>query len=70
MATKYFCDVCDREMTWADLGRIKRTVGKVSIEIETAFDGVWNAGHICHSCIVGVVTAPAEPANPSNPEIP
>jgi hypothetical protein len=57
---KYFCDICGKEMSDQDRGRIKVKRGRVSVEIMTALDGIWNNGQICHSCIVDVVFAYGE----------
>lgn len=35
--------------------RIKRTFGRVSVEVLVALDGTWNGGEICRSCVIQAV---------------
>lgn len=54
--TKYFCDGCGMPMAEAPHGnRIKRTFGRVSVEVLVALDGTWNGGEICRSCVIQAV---------------
>lgn len=54
---KYFCDICGKEIPpdAESHKRLKRTVGRLSFEVLTAIDSVWNAGHVCHDCIVAAI---------------
>lgn len=51
MATHYTCDICNSLMKSSDHARLMVRSGRLSIEVLTAIDGVWNGGQVCHSCI-------------------
>ena len=64
--TRYFCDGCDEEMTFATRGprnQIGRIVGTLSIlhgkqmmiEVITGLDGANNAGDFCRVCIAAAL---------------
>ncbi len=52
---KYFCDVCKKQMTPNDNGRLKGKEGILEIEVMVSVNGVWNGGHVCHKCIVKAI---------------
>lgn len=56
---RYYCDGCGNELSPDDHHRIKRE-GQINgtallVEVITGVNGTWNAGHVCHSCILGVL---------------
>ena len=51
MSVKYYCDNCSVEMRDSELGRLKVTLGGVSVEVMRAWNNVWNGGHVYHGCI-------------------
>lgn len=55
MSARYFCDVCETEIPESDGDRVRRILGTVMVEIMVRHNGVWNAGHVCPSCVVKVV---------------
>jgi hypothetical protein len=55
MSTKAFCDLCGEELKKRDHDRVRRALGRVSVEVLTAVDGTWNGGHVCHRCVMQVV---------------
>lgn len=57
---KYFCDICGKELSRQNQGRIKVRRGRVSVEVMTALDDGWNSGHLCHDCIIDVIVAYGE----------
>jgi len=56
MAAKYFCDGCGDEIAKMEAHRVKRRLGDLRVEIIHAYKDTWNAGNVCHACIVKVVT--------------
>jgi len=67
MSSKHYCDCCGVEITDANNARggaarnpvsdwrLGGKVGRLSIEVMTGIDGVWNAGHVCRYCIIDAV---------------
>ena len=55
MAAKYFCDACGSEIGKRDHYRVKRRLGDLRVEIIHAYKDTWNAGNVCHACVVKVV---------------
>lgn len=56
MSVKYFCDICTTELSRQDHDRVRRKLGNVAIEVLHCFNGTWNAGNICHPCIMKTIT--------------
>lgn len=54
MSARYYCDVCEKEIE-KDIGRIKRKLGDISVEVMVAVKGCWNGGHVCHDCVIEAV---------------
>lgn len=53
----FCCDVCGRGMDDGEAtGRLRRIVDDVMIEVMVRYRGVWNAGHVCHGCVLRVAT--------------
>jgi len=53
--TKWYCDKCGKELKEGDHWRVKRKLGRFEIEVMHSVDGTWNAGNLCHECIVEIV---------------
>lgn len=53
--TKYFCDMCGEELKDSGHNRVKRKIGRFKIEVVTAVNGTWNAGNICHKCVLKII---------------
>lgn len=53
---KVFCDVCEKDITNYSNSRMIGKNGRVTVEVITAVDGVWNGGHVCESCIEGALS--------------
>lgn len=51
MSARYFCDVCETELS-GERHRIKRKLGDISVEIMVAYKHVWNDGHFCDACVL------------------
>jgi hypothetical protein len=66
---KHYCDCCGAEITDANNARggparnpvsdwrFGGRLGRLSIEVMTAIDGTWNAGHVCRYCIIDAVNS-------------
>jgi len=55
--TKFYCDECGEELKPGQAHkRLTRKLGRVSVEVITAVDGVWNAGEVCPACVVKTVS--------------
>ena len=54
---KYFCDVCETEVTKREyiVKRYRPSLGKVECEIMVRIDGIWNSGCICLKCLKEVL---------------
>lgn len=63
MSVKYFCDFCGEEITKANACKLNETerlgatvIGKtgtkLSVQLHTAADHVWNKGEFCKYCIL------------------
>lgn len=52
---KYFCNKCGRELKKGDHDRVRRKLGSFKVEIMIAVNDVWNAGELCHKCIIKIV---------------
>lgn len=71
MSAKYFCDFCDAELTDANrcsgatdgirLGGERQARGsmqtRISVEVMTARNGVWNSGDFCKYCVIDAVNS-------------
>lgn len=55
MSAIYYCDECGKKMRADDHERIKRKRGSIRVEVMTAFKNTWNAGNICHKCIIKTI---------------
>lgn len=55
MSVKYFCDSCGTELNAFEHARLKRRRGRVTVEVMHRLDDTWNAGNVCHPCIVKTV---------------
>lgn len=55
--TKYFCDVCGKEVEIRDCvtSRYTPKLGKVRCEVMIQIDEVWNSGSICLECLLKVL---------------
>ena len=57
--TKYFCDVCGKEVKGEKRNcvalRYKPKLGGVGCEVMVQVDGVWNSGCICLECLLKVL---------------
>jgi len=51
---RMYCDQCGEEIETKN--RLKRRLGRVSVEVIVAVDGTWNGGHVCHNCIIEAVS--------------
>ncbi|RNL61001.1 hypothetical protein EFK50_16570 [Nocardioides marmoriginsengisoli] len=69
MTTRFFCDICTREVEIPEKQPEFRTdvvlknppedhtaSRQVGIRILRAIDGAWNAGHICNRCLRKALT--------------
>lgn len=54
MSAKYFCDVCGEELKEREHTRVVRERLRLKVKILHTLDGVANAGHVCHKCILHV----------------
>lgn len=52
MAYKIYCDMCGEEIKNSD--RLRRVLGRFAVEIMVRVDRVWNAGHVCHKCVLRI----------------
>lgn len=52
---RIYCDVCGKEMLLQDEQRIKFDSDRISVEILTGINHVWNGGNICWACIVRII---------------
>ena len=57
---KFFCDICESELTNRDFGRQAGSYTRyktpiLNFEITTGKDGVWNGGDFCRYCIIDAV---------------
>jgi len=57
---KVFCDICGKEITGKSNEKLKGKVGRLSFDVLTAIDDVWNGGHVCVECLRKAVIATAE----------
>lgn len=55
MSLKIYCDVCNKPIK-GSTDRVRRVLGKVMIEVMVRFENTWNAGHVCESCVIKVIT--------------
>lgn len=55
MSAKYYCDGCNKEMPAGEHGRLRRKLGNIGVEIIHSVEKVWNAGHVCHACLIATV---------------
>lgn len=58
MATKHYCDRCDKEVTDDKVcshGRARFMLDGITVELVVAVAGTWNAGHVCLECLKAVV---------------
>ena len=60
--TRKYCDSCRREMSAKESGRLAQngivlpySPHKLGVEIIHCFDGIWNGGDICWTCIREIV---------------
>ena len=57
---RFFCDVCGAEITGSASGRLIGRLGRLTVEVMSAIDGVWNGGQVCADCMKKAVAASAE----------
>lgn len=53
--TKFYCDVCKREMAPDECLRLEVRLGAVTVEVTHKLNETWNSGHVCHGCIKATV---------------
>lgn len=51
---KRFCDGCGLEIPNGNV-KIKRKLGRISVEIMRGVDGCWNGGEVCIDCVINTV---------------
>ncbi len=62
MSARYFCDVCETELSSRRPDRVRRRLGEVTVEVMVAHKGVWNGGHLCEPCVLRIINE-GEPAD-------
>lgn len=54
---RVFCDLCKQEIEHRKDGeRLSRELRNIRVKVLYAVGEVWNAGHVCKSCQIRVVT--------------
>lgn len=62
---KFFCDVCGADITGHANDRLKGRTGRISFEVITGVDGIWNGGHICRQCLIAAINAAQHGVQPT-----
>ena len=57
MVAKYYCDVCEAELTKREGYRLMKKKDFLVVEVIVGMNGTWNAGHCCHKCIIDAVVS-------------
>ena len=61
---KTYCDVCENEVQQNCVShRLILAKGNLMIEITVGFDGAWNHGAICQSCLLEAIADAKEVKN-------